>query len=283
MTGTFRIHDYADRVNEIEELYLGADGLTASWDSGAITLGHDAHRDLLIRHAGMPTIEPENWSVLEADRATWNIRYWLHKEQSLISILEKLQYEFGFIHKISPDGKSKYVWIHGTGTNNALRAEDVVATLTKKDISSLKISTTPVNQIMTKAIINTLKHPAKDTYLAEATAINATPRATYNIKSKENTSTINLDALTLAPATTPATDKQADFYSYYSQANGDVKKVVECEIINPQKGYLLETGDVIKFDDMTVEPFADDWANYYIIVSLTRKPSKISIKAREIG
>jgi hypothetical protein len=283
LTGTFRIHDYADRVNEIEELYLGADGLTASWDSGAITLGHDAHRDLLIRHAGMPTIEPENWSTLEADRATWNIRYWLHKEQSLINILEKLQYEFGFIHKISPDGKSKYVWIHGTGTNNALRAEDVVATLTKKDISSLKISTTPVNQIMTKAIINTLKHPAKDTYLAEATAINATPRATYNIKSKENTSTINLDALTLAPATTPATDKQADFYSYYSQANGDVKKVVECEIINPQKGYLLETGDVIKFDDMTVEPFADDWANYYIIVSLTRKPSKISIKAREIG
>ena len=59
--------------------------------------------------------------------------------------------------------------------------------------------------------------------------------------------------------------------------------MVECEIVNPQKGYLLETGDVIKFDDMTVEPFADDWANYYIVVSLTRKPSKISIKAREIG
>ncbi len=54
-------------------------------------------------------------------------------------------------------------------------------------------------------------------------------------------------------------------------------------MINPQKGYLLETGDVIKFEDMPVEPFADDWSNYYMIVSLTRKPSKVSIKVREIG
>ena len=283
LTGTFRIHEYASRVNEIEELYLGADGLTNSWDGSAITLGHQAHRDLLIRYAGMPTIEPENYSTLHGDRGSWAIRYWQHDEIELKKLLEKLQYEFGFISSVSPSGELKYKWIHGTGTNNALRAEDIVTTLTKKDVASLKISTTPVNQIMTKAIINTQKHPAKNTYLTQTTATNATPRETYNIKSKENTSTINLDALTLAPATSPATDKQADFYSYYSQANGDVKKVVECEIINPQKGYLLETGDVIKFDDMTVEPFADDWANYYIIVSLTRKPSKISIKAREIG
>ena len=283
LTGTFRIHEYASRVNEIKELYLGADGLTASWDDGAITKGHEAHRDLLIRYAGMPTIEPENWSALESDRNTWLIRYWLHDEKELKKVLEKLQYEFGIIASISPSGVLKYKWIHGTGTNNAFRTEDVVATLTKSDISNIDIKTNSLSNIVTKVIINNVKHPAKDSYLTETTALNAEPRGKYNIKSKENVATINLDALTLTPATTPATDKQADFYSYYSQTNADVKKIVDCEIVNIQKGYLLETGDIIKFDDMVVEPFADDWANYYMIVSITRTAGKIKITAREVG
>lgn len=283
LTGTFRIHDYASRVNEIKELYCGADGLTASWDSGAITLGYEAHRDLLIRYAGMPTIEPENWSALESDRNTWAIRYWLHDEKDLKKILEKLQYEFGIIASISPSGVLKYKWIHGTGTNNAFRAEDVVATLNKTDISNTEIKTTSLKDVVTKTIINYRKHPAKDSYINRVTALNADPRSKYNIKSKENIATVNLDALTLAPATTPATNKQADFYSYYSQVNSDVKKIVDCEIVNIQKGYLLETGDIIKFDDMVVEPFGSDWSNYYMIVSISRSAGKIKITAREVG
>lgn len=283
LTGTFRIHDYASRVNEIKELYCGADGLTASWDSGAITLGYEAHRDLLIRYAGMPTIEPENWSALESDRNTWAIRYWLHDEKDLKKILEKLQYEFGIIASISPSGVLKYKWIHGTGTNNAFRAEDVVATLNKTDISNTEIKTTSLKDVVTKTVINYRKHPAKDSYINRVTALNADPRSKYNIKSKENIATVNLDALTLAPATTPATNKQADFYSYYSQVNSDVKKIVDCEIVNIQKGYLLETGDIIKFDDMVVEPFGSDWSNYYMIVSISRSAGKIKITAREVG
>ena len=289
--GTFRIDRYntttdgSARINSVKTLYSGADGLTASWDSDAITLGHDAHRDLLIRFAGMPTIEPENWTALEADRTSWTIRHWQNQETSLIKYLEKLQYEFGFIHKINPTGKSKYVWIHGTAANNVFRAEDVDVTLNKNDISSLQIGTSPISQIMTKAVINTQRHPAKDSYLTATTATNATPRATYNIKSKENTETINLDALTLAPATDPSStaNKQADFSSYYSQVNGDVKKIIECEIINTQKGYLLETGDIVKFEDMPVDPFADNWADYYMVTNLTRSPGKIKIKVREVG
>ena len=272
------------RIRDVKKLYSGADGLNASWDGDAIDEGHDAHRDLLIRYAGMPTIEPENWSDLDNDRTTWYIKYWLHEEMPLIKLLEKLQYEFGFIHMINPsNGKSKYVWIHGTGTNNAFRAEDVVATLKNSDISSLNISTTPVKEIVTKSIINTFKHPAKGTYLREVTAINSEPRKKYNIKSKENTSTINLDALFPIPAGTIATDKQDDFYSYYSQANADVKKLIDCEIVNIQKGYTLEVGDIIKFDDMIVEPFGSDWNNYYMIVSISRSAGKIKITAREVG
>ena len=275
--------EWKSKIGNIKELYSGADGFTASWDDGAITLGHDAHRDMLIRYAGMSTIEPENWTTLEADRSAWTIRYWINEEISLLKALEKLQYEFGFIHKIDPSGKSKYVWIHGTDSDNVFQASDVDVTLTKADISSLEISTSSVEQIMTKAIINTEKHPAKNDYITTTTATNATPRTKYNIKSKENTATINLDALTLAPATSPVDDKQADFYSYYSQANGDVKKIVSCEIINTQKGYLLETGDIVKFEDMPVDPFADNWADYYMVTDLTRSPGKIKIKVREVG
>lgn len=283
---TFKIDSTAsiNRIKDIKTLYIGCDGLDASWDNSSITLGHQAHRDLLIRFAGMPTIEPENYSDLANDRSAWNIRYWQNEEIDLIKLLEKLQYEFGFIHTINPsNGKSKYIWIHGTGTNNAFRAEDVVLTLKKIDISNVDISTTSLNEVVTKSVINTEVHPANNNYLTETTAINSEPRNKYNIKSKENISTINLDALVSTPATTPATDKQADFYSYYSQANGDVKKLIDCEIVNIQKGYLLEVGDVIKFDDMVVEPFGSDWNNYYMIVKLTRSLGKIKITAREVG
>lgn len=276
--------DTTNRTKEIKKLYLGADGLTNSWDGSAISLGVDAHRDLLIRYAGMPTIEPENWTDLSSDRSAWSIRYWQNQEIDLIKFLEKLQYEFGFIHTINPsNGKSKYIWIHGTGTNNAFRAEDVVVTLKKSDISNIDISTTSLDEVITKSIINNEVHPATNKYLTEITATNSEPRNKYNIKSKENISTINLDALVSTPATTPATDKQADFYSYYSQANADVKKLIDCEIVNIQKGYLLEVGDVIKFDDMVVEPFGSDWNNYYMIIKLTRSLGKIKITAREVG
>jgi len=80
-----------------------------------------------------------------------------------------------------------------------------------------------------------------------------------------------------------ATDKQDDFYSYYSQINADVKKLIECEVVNIQKAYTLEVGDVIKFDDMVVEPFGSDWNNYYMIVSIVRSLGTIKITAREVG
>ena len=262
------------------------DGLPASWDGGAITLGHDAHRDMLIRYAGMPTIEPENWTALVADRASWTIRYWLHEEMELKKLLEKIQYEFGFIHKIDPSsGKSKYIWVHGTAANNVLQASDVDVTLNKNDIRSLKIETSSVNDIVTKAIINTQKHPASDKYITSTTMNNSTPRKKYNIKSKENTLTINLDALTVTPSTDPSSvaNKQNDFSTYYSQIDADTKLLIDCEVVNLQKGLLLETGDVVKFENMPVNPFGSDWSKYFMVTDLIRSAGKVKIKVREIG
>ena len=290
-TGTFKIDrsnsttDSSSRVRSVKKLYSGVDGLPASWDGGAIPLGHDAHRDMLIRYAGMPTIEPENWTALVADRSSWSIRYWLHKEMDLKKLLEKIQYEFGFIHKIDPSGKSKYIWVHGTGSNNALQASDVAVTLKKSDISSLQITTTPISDIETKTIINTQRHAATDKYITSTTTTNSTLRKKYNIKSKENTLTINLDALTVTPSANPSSiaNKQNDFSTYYYQINGDAKLLIDCQVVNLQKGLLLETGDVVKFDDMPVNPFGSDWSEYFIVTDLIRSAGKVKIKVREIG
>jgi len=34
---------------------------------------------------------------------------------------------------------------------------------------------------------------------------------------------------------------------------------------------------------MPVEPFGDDWQDYYMITDLQRSPGKIKIQAREVG
>ena len=47
------------------------------------------------------------------------------------------------------------------------------------------------------------------------------------------------------------------------------------------------TLDIIQFSntagEMPVEPFGDNWADYYMITTLNRSPGKISIAAREVG
>jgi hypothetical protein len=51
--------------------------------------------------------------------------------------------------------------------------------------------------------------------------------------------------------------------------------------------YDLETGDIIQFSkakgEMPVEPFGDNWADYYMITTLNRSPGKVNITCREVG
>ena len=64
---------------------------------------------------------------------------------------------------------------------------------------------------------------------------------------------------------------------------GDIKKVVSCSVVNPAKGYKLETGDIIQFDIDSVKPFGGDWNNYYMITSVQRSIGKINITCREVN
>ena len=272
-------------LEDLEHLYLGADGLTESWSgsSAAIQYGHEAHRDLLIRFAGYTTTDPENWSALNTDRslATWKIRWWELEPIELQKVLEKLQYEFGFIFKFRPDGTGSYVHIKQTSELSAAQ------TLTKADIDKLKISNVSFGDLLTKMEISYEKHPSENRYLSSVTSSNSTARTNWNVRDEENVKDVKLDMNVGTPNTSGQSDPNTDFYSYYDNIFGDIKKIVSCDIVNPAVSYNLESGDIIQFSntagDMPIEPFGDNWADYYMITNLNRSPGKVGITCREVG
>ena len=287
--GHLKIYDVSvelesqERDDQHKFAYVGADGLTNSWDSSAISYGHEAHRDLLIRYTGYTTTAPENWSALNTDRAiaTWKIRWWALEPVELKKLLEQMQYEFGFIFKFRPDGTGSYIHVLQTSELSAAQ------TFSYSDITNLQINNTPFSELLTKMEINYEKHPAENRHLSSVTASNSTARTSWNIQTKENISEVNLDMNVGTPNSSGQTDGNADFYSYYDNLFGDIKKVISCDIVNPAVSYDLETGDIIQFSntkgEMPIEPFGDNWADYYMITALNRSPGKISITAREVG
>jgi hypothetical protein len=274
-----------DKLSKLKTVYTGGDGLTESWSgsSGAIEHGHEAHRDLLIRFTGYTTTDPENWSALHTDRHinTWKIRWWELEPVDLKKILEQLQYEFGFIFKFRADGTGSVIHILQTSELSATQ------TFTKEDIANLKINNSSLSDLLTKMEINYEKHPTGSRYLSSVTSANTTTRSNYNIQAKENIKNVNLDMNVGTPNTSGQTDGNTDFYSYYDNIFGDIKKIISCDIVNPAKGYSLETGDIVQFSntagEMPIEPFGDNWADFYMITDLVRGLGTVKITAREVG
>lgn len=271
----------------LKYLYLGVDGLTASWDSGAISHGHDAHRDMLIRFAGVSTEDPEvntgeAWSVLNTDRAidNWKVRYWQLEPTSLKDALDKMAYESGFISKFSSSNQLKYIYVKKSSELSAL------LNLTKDDITNVSVSTTGIDNVHATMDISNKLHPAdSNRYYSTTTATDASLITKYNLGDKEGIASVNLDMnVGTIPATANA-DCNADWYSYMHNIIGDMKILVNCEVVNPAKGYQLETGDVVTFTDMPVEMFGTDFSTskYFMIIETKRSPGKVSITAREVG
>ena len=75
------------------------------------------------------------------------------------------------------------------------------------------------------------------------------------------------------------------FQSYMGNLFLDVKLEISCKIVNNQKGYLLETGDIVQFDssNMPVKAFADNWSKYFMVIKTNRGVGSNSIVAREVG
>ena len=287
-----------DKLSKLDNVYCGADGYanTFTGGSGTAATGLAAHRDLLFRFTGFDDTDANIYNYdanldiedkridSAADEDNWNIRWWALKPIELKKILEQIQYEFCFIFKWRNDGSGSYWFIKDSYSSSE-------ATLKSSDISNLQINNTPFSELITDMRINYEKHPAEDKYLSSQTSKDTTnnPRTTWNIQSKENIKEVNLDMNVNKPGNTNVggNDPNDGFADYYMNIFGDIKKIISCDIVNPAVSYNLETGDIIQFSntagDMPVEPFGDNWADYYMIINLVRGLGTVKITAREVG
>ena len=216
----------------------------------------------------------------------WSVRWWALEPIDLDKVLQQVQREFAFIFKWRADGSGSY-WV----IKDKYSSNDVAQTFKKDDIANLEINNTPFSELLTKMEVSYEKHPAESRYLSTLTSEDSTndPRQTWDIKSKENVADVKLSMNVDKPGNAnPGGGNSNDGYAdYYMNIFGDIKKIISFSVVNPAKGYNLETGDIIQFSntagEMPVDPFGDNWADYYCITSMGRSPGKINITVREVA
>ena len=280
-------------VTNIKRLYTGADGLTRSWDTGnTVATLVEMHRDLLYRFAGYTTA-PTNYSTLNSARSTWRPRYWTHKSTKLKEVLNKCAFEGGFVFRFRPATNiGHYIFIPNSPTTQHY--------IRKQDITSLDISVTPFDKLVTKRIMKYYTNPINDKALLEQTSEDTTnaPRTTYNIASAEKVETTELKILAggLGATNMGSGNKNDGFANYYNAITGLPKLVISTEIINAGDSssarndsassfYYMEVGDFVEFDNSNklVEPFGDAFnGKQFIVISLTRGIGTLKVTLREV-
>jgi len=278
-------------VTSVKKLYTGADGFDESWNAGTVaSLIHDMHRDILYRFAGV-TATPDGYSALDTDRQQtgffWFCRYYTHKPIEIKKLLEQCQYEGGFIFRFRPSNQTpQYIHIPDSPTT--------IHTIDKDDITSLNISITPFESLVTKRIVKYEINPINDKPIREITCTDTTsnPRSTYNIDTKENIKTDELKILRNSVGQTNMGGARSNgFANYYNAIQGNPKLIINTEIINPGSSggssyfYLMEVGDVCAFDhtNQVIAPFGESFnGKQFIVTSLTRSPGSLKVVLREI-
>lgn len=272
-----------EKIQEIKTFYCGGNGLKASWSGTPdITEIHEAHRDLLIRFAGLGTSNPQNWSDLDSEK-DWKIRYWQLNPVQLEKELERLQYEGGFIfrYKKGKETEPQYIYISDTYNDGDITYSK---TISKNDLSDINVTPDSYDSLNTQMDIEYQKHPAERNYLIKTSAKNSTIRTKYNIDTKENIAPVKLDAYVLPEIpTSPSSNPNDDFYSYYDNISGDVKLTISASIVNP-KFFNIDIGETIEFTDMYPEKaFGKAYTDVvFMITSVSRSLGKVQFKAREI-
>jgi len=266
----------------LEFLYSGGDGQISDIDESPITEIHEAHRDILHRYTSYASSNtPTNWSSgLNIDSVKdWKIRYSVLEPTPLIEVLEKLQYEGGFIGRFNGQGAYQYIFIPDSPSASV--------TLGKDDVSDINISLTPINGLTTKMDIEYEKHPAENKYLNTVASVSDTDSnllSTYNIASDENVKRVTLDAYVSPTIPTGASsNKNDDFYSYYQSIVGEPRLIVDLTVVNPK--YLgLDVGDLVAYND-TFLPFngSTGWDDYvFMVTDVSRSVGSLKITLRDI-
>jgi hypothetical protein len=249
------------RSREEDTLYCGADGLSKSWTTGACDTLQEIHRDMIIRYAGVTTSTPDGYSALDTARSGWSGRLWLHKPTELKTVLEQIQFEGQFIFDWAPDGDPKYIFVKSSYTK-----PDVDLTI-YEDIDTadgVDYSHTEMTNMVTQQEIKYVRHPADDRYLSSYTFTNSTARTNWNIQTKENIETSELDYLCA---------KADEFATVRDEVLGDVYATISCTLVRPRT-FGVTTGDI-------VQVFGD--TNYYMVTDERRTRQGVSIKARRVG
>jgi hypothetical protein len=274
------------RIQEIKTFYCGGNGLKASWSGTPdITEIHEAHRDLLIRFAGMGTSTPNGYGngsdgLLDHIK-DWKIRYWRSEPSELKKELERLQYEGGFIFRYKNGDTTEPQYIFIRDTYSGVTHIDI----TKDDLKNVDIEPDGYDSLISKMTVNYQKHPAERGYLFQSTAENSTVRSNYNVATKENIVEVNLDAYSSPEIpTSPSSNPNDDFYTYYDNIFGDIKINISGTIVNPSL-YKIDVGDTVTFSDMYPEKaFGKSFSGViFMITSLSRTRGSLKFKAREIA
>jgi len=249
----------------VDTVYCGADGLPRSWSSGACDEVQEIHRDMLIRYAGMSTGTPDGYTDLDTARSGWSGRLWLHKPVELQEVLEQLQFEGQFVFTYAEDGSPLYIFVE-----SSYSASDVDFTIVE-DIDTaggVDYSHTPLTELVTQQEIKYERHPADDRYISSETYTNSAARSAWDIQTKENIETTELDYL-VAEVDTVTTG----FTRVRDQVYGDIKEIISCRLTRP-RAWGVTLGSIVKVDGDS---------NYYLVTSEQRSRSGVSIKARKVG
>ena len=235
-----------------------------------------------------PATNIEGWGNGSSDNLLdhakdWKIRYWQLEPTNLVKVLEKLQYEGGFIFTLRRGDLTQPEYIFIRDSYSSVDFADI----SKYDLSNVEIKPDAFSSVVTKMNLSYFKHPAESKYLTLKNCENNPSKAEYVINSKENKHEVKLDAYVSPeiPAV-PASNPNDDFYTYYDNINGSVKLNVSGEFVNP-KYYSINVGNTVTFSNSIMYPekaYSKAFTNViFMITSITRSVGSIKFRAREIG
>ena len=263
---------------ELDRVYLAHDGFNISWGSTLAKNPIDIHRDLLYRYLGI-TATPTNYSTVSSEKnGTMRFYTEIDKFTPIKNYLDKIAYEGGFVFRFRNDGTPVYHHIpNSPSVTSGL-------TLSHNDIIGLKISHSPLSELVTKFNVRFDKHPAKNEYKSSTSHTSGARSNFYVGSSKENVKEVKLNYLESNVAHTSG-NRNASFLDYYNDIIGNVKQIVDFKLVNPTKSYI-EVGDIINFDNsnMKIDALSGAWTNLkFIVTSTTRSVGgAVSVQVREI-
>jgi len=291
--------EHSSAVNAVKKLYSGADGFEKSFSSGTVANIVDMHRDLLSRFTGRagssetPDTNTSNYAGLITARSSWKSEYWTTKEVQVNSLLEKCQFEGGFVFRFrTSDETPQYIYIPDTVS--------VDHKIDLSDISSFSLEVTPVDKLITKRIIKYQRSPINNKHLYEQTSEDTTNsvRGNYNILTNENIDTNKLDILIggLGATDTGSGNRNDGFANYYRNINGIPKLIASVELLDPESSnvgsnyfYGMEVGDFCQFESsvsavlpMFGGTFSGNSGSKFIVTSITRAAGSLKVTLREI-